>query len=127
MLFAYFSLPVIMIISQLIMQKMAQAPKGNNSGSQDNQAQMMGQMMMFMPLMFGYITLGLPSGLTLYWSVSNLLSVVQQYFVAGWGGLVDWVPMLKPRTPELVGIPESPPPSIAAPKPAKRRRKKKKK
>jgi len=135
-LFAYFSLPLIMIISQLVLQKMTQPPKGpkgpKGTGG-DNQQQMMGQMMMFMPIMFGYITLGLPSGLTLYWSVSNLLSVVQQYFVTGWGGLTDWLPMLKPRTVELVGVPEAPP-STTTPKtitpttPAKstRRRRRKK-
>ena len=126
MLFAYFSLPVIMILTQLVMQKMSQPPKGSDSGK-DSQTQMMSQMMMFMPLMFGYITLGLPSGLTLYWSVSNLLSVIQQYFVAGWGGLVDWLPMLEPRTAEIVGVAEAPPPTTEALKPAKRRRRRKKK
>ena len=61
----------------------------------------MNQMMMFMPLMFGYITLGLPSGLTLYWATSNILSMVQQYFITGWGSLVNWIPALKPRNPAL--------------------------
>ncbi len=97
MLFAYFSLPVLMLVSQLLLQKMAQPPKSaSKPGAQPDQTQMMGQMMMIMPIFFGYITLGLPAGLTLYWSVSNLLSVVQQYFISGWGGLVDWFAFLKP-------------------------------
>jgi YidC/Oxa1 family membrane protein insertase len=50
--------------------------------------------------MFGYITLGLPAGLTLYWTVSNLLSIVQQYFVTGWGSLSDWIPSLKGKEPQ---------------------------
>ena len=54
---------------------------------------MMSQMMFFMPIMFAWITLGLPSGLTLYWTVSNLLAVVQQYFVTGWGALGRLVPV----------------------------------
>ncbi|PKO20746.1 MAG: protein translocase component YidC [Chloroflexi bacterium HGW-Chloroflexi-1] len=103
-LIAYFSLPLIMIISQLVLQKMTQPPKSPKTGQRDSQQQMMGQMMMFMPIMFGYITLGLPSGLTLYWSISNVLSVVQQYFVTGWGGLTDWLPMLKAKTVEVVLI-----------------------
>ncbi|OIO92938.1 MAG: hypothetical protein AUK03_09010 [Anaerolineae bacterium CG2_30_64_16] len=129
-LFAYFSLPLIMILSQLLLQKMAQPPKGPKGAGGDSQQQMMGQMMMFMPIMFGYITLGLPSGLTLYWSISNVLSVVQQYFVTGWGGLTDWLPMLKTRSSEMVGMTEAPPPTttskaIAPAKPVKRRRRKK--
>lgn len=41
-----------------------------------------------MPFMFGFFTLSLPAGLPLYWLVSNLIGVVIQYFVAGWGGLI---------------------------------------
>jgi hypothetical protein len=64
---------------------------------------MMTQMMLFMPLMFAWITLGLPSGLTLYWTVSNILALVQQYFVTGWGGLSDWLPFLKTKQLALAG------------------------
>jgi YidC/Oxa1 family membrane protein insertase len=96
LLFAYTSLPIIMLVTQLIVQKMTQAPK--SKGGQDSQAQMMGQMMFLMPVMFGYITLGLPAGLTLYWTTSNILSMIQQYFVTGWGALVDWIPALKPKS-----------------------------
>ena len=96
LLFAYTSLPIIMLVTQLIVQKMTQAPK--SQGGKDTQAQMMGQMMFFMPIMFGYITLGLPAGLTLYWTTSNILSMIQQYFVTGWGSLVDWIPALKPKS-----------------------------
>jgi YidC/Oxa1 family membrane protein insertase len=100
LLIAYMFLPVLMLISSVLMQKMSQPPKSaakSGTSQQQSQTQMMSSMMMFMPVMFGYITLGLPSGLTLYWTTSNILSMVQQYFVAGWGGLVDWFPMLKPK------------------------------
>jgi YidC/Oxa1 family membrane protein insertase len=97
MFIAYGSLPIIMLVTQMVLQKMSQAPK-DPKGNSDSQSQMMNQMMFFMPIMFGYITLGLPSGLTLYWTVSNVLSIIQQYFVAGWGGLGDWVAALKPRS-----------------------------
>ncbi len=96
-LIAYGSLPIIMLVTQFALQKMTQAPK-DPKGNVDTQSQMMNQMMFFMPVMFGYITLGLPSGLTLYWTVSNILSLAQQYFVAGWGGLADWIKVLKPRS-----------------------------
>jgi YidC/Oxa1 family membrane protein insertase len=82
-LVAYFILPVIFLISQIVMQKMSQTtpPSG------DPQQALTGQMMTFMPIMFAYFTLTLPSGLSLYWVTSNVLQIVQQYFVTGWGGL----------------------------------------
>lgn len=125
MLFAYGSLPVIMLVTQLILQKMSQAPK-DPKGRTDPQSQMMGQMMFFMPIMFGYITLGLPSGLTLYWTVSNVLSLIQQYFVTGWGSLADWFAVLKPKTaaePTPAAVVSSSEPTMTGPdKPVKRNR-----
>ena len=127
-LFAYMSLPVIMLVTQLLLQKMSQPPKDPKGGS-DSQAQMMGQMMMFMPIMFGYITLGLPSGLTLYWTTSNILSLVQQYFVTGWGSLGDWVPMLRPKPVQepvaAMALPSVSSTSSELDKPVKRRRRRK--
>jgi YidC/Oxa1 family membrane protein insertase len=102
-LFAYFSLPVLMLVTQMLVQKMAQ-PKKVPGQQQDAQMRMMNQMMLFMPIMFGWITLGLPSGLTLYWTTSNILAIIQQYFVTGWGGLGDWFPFLsKGQQPALAG------------------------
>jgi YidC/Oxa1 family membrane protein insertase len=45
----------------------------------ENQLQM--KMMEFMPLIFTVMFWGLPSGLILYWTVSNILSVAQQLYV----------------------------------------------
>jgi len=42
---------------------------------------------MMMPILFTYFTLTLPAGLSLYWVTSNVLQIIQQYFVTGWGGL----------------------------------------
>jgi len=100
-LVTYFSLPILMLITQMLVQKMAQPSKAASGGQQDAQARMMNQMMFFMPIMFAWITLGLPSGLTLYWTVSNILAVIQQYFVTGWGGLSDWLPFLPGKQPAL--------------------------
>ncbi|MGC8837180.1 MAG: membrane protein insertase YidC [Anaerolineae bacterium] len=80
---AYLVLPLLTVITQLLYQKMAQV----GPTSQDAQQSMMNSMMMVMPIFFGYITLQVPAGLTLYWVVSNIFSIIQQYFVTGWGGL----------------------------------------
>lgn len=99
---AYMSLPILMLFTQLIVQKMSQPSKASGA-TQDPQTKMMSQMMFFMPVMFAWITLGLPAGLTLYWTVSNLLAIVQQYFVTGWGALADWVPFLHAKQPAWAG------------------------
>ena len=66
-----------------VQQKMTQAP------AVDPRQQSTSRMMlMMMPLMFGFITLMVPSGLALYWATSNIIGVVTQYFMAGgWGYL----------------------------------------
>ena len=45
-------------------------------------------MLILMPLMFTFLSLSFASGLALYWVTSNLISIVIQYFVTGWGGLL---------------------------------------
>lgn len=130
-LIAYFSLPIFMLVSQMLLQKMAQpSAAGAKAGQQDAQMRMMTQMMFFMPIMFAWITLGLPSGLTLYWSVSNVLSIIQQYFITGWGGLTDWFPSLKQQQTSAFEpivttgpIPKSEPEEPLAPTKAIKRRK----
>ena len=47
-------------------------------------------MLWLMPLMFAFLTLQFPAGLALYWVVSNIITIVVQYYVTGgWGGLVS--------------------------------------
>jgi YidC/Oxa1 family membrane protein insertase len=67
-------LPVLLVASQLYMQKMMTPP------SSDPQQASMQSVMKFMPFMFGYFALIVPSGLSLYWFTSNLLAMAQQYF-----------------------------------------------
>lgn len=39
------------------------------------------KMMLFMPIVFTFMFMGFPAGLTLYWLVNNLISIVQQAFI----------------------------------------------
>ena len=59
-------------------------------GTADPRQRAQSQMMLWMmPLMFAFLTMQFPSGLALYWVVSNLISVAIQYHMTGgWGGLV---------------------------------------
>ena len=45
------------------------------------------RLFMFMPFMFLMFSFQVAAGLTLYWVVSNLYSIVQQRFTVGWGSL----------------------------------------
>lgn len=39
------------------------------------------QMMLIMPVLFTFMFIGFPSGLTLYWLVNNVLTIAQQYYM----------------------------------------------
>ncbi len=54
-------------------------------------AQSMQQQMLFiMPIMTGIFALNFPAGMAMYWVITTLFSIGQQYYVSGWGGLVTY-------------------------------------
>lgn len=68
----------------------------------DMAATMQKQMIFMMPLMTGFIAWRFSSGLALYWVITTSFSIIQQYFVSGWGGLfiytqraIDYIQGLK--------------------------------
>lgn len=79
LLVSYLVLPILLIISQFVMQRWmtpATPTTGDNS-----QAGMMRQMTYVMTFMFGFFTLQVPAGLTLYWVTSNTLQMLQQWLM----------------------------------------------
>jgi len=86
----YVVLPLLSILLQLVQTVMA-TPR-----VQDPQQKAMTQMMMFMPLVFGYIAFTFPQGAVLYWVVSSVVGIVQQYFTSGWGSLANYLKFLPP-------------------------------
>jgi YidC/Oxa1 family membrane protein insertase len=70
--------------SMWVLQKMSAPPA---AASDPNQQTMSRMMLWMMPLMFGFFALTFPSGLSLYWAATNLLSIAIQYRMTGWGGL----------------------------------------
>ncbi len=82
-------LPIIYVVTQFIMQRMSQASNPSVGGGSAN------TVMTLMPVMFGYITLIVPSGLSLYWVTSNILQIIQQGLATGWTGL----PFVKKAAP----------------------------
>jgi len=67
----FFILPVIMGVSMVAMQKLQPLPTDP----------MQAKVMQYMPIAFTFMCLWFPSGLVLYWTVNNLLSIGQQWIV----------------------------------------------
>ena len=65
-------LPVILIATQFLTQKLTPA-----AGVDPNQQ----KMMMFMPLMFGFMFYYASAGLVLYWLTGNVVGIAQQLFI----------------------------------------------
>jgi YidC/Oxa1 family membrane protein insertase len=80
----YLILPVLTVVTQIVMQRMT----ASRTASKDPQQAAMQQTMLIMPFMFGFITLQVPAGLTLYWVTSNTFSLVQQYLITHWEDLL---------------------------------------
>lgn len=66
-------LPLAMIATQFFLQKMTPPTPGADPAQQ--------KMMMFMPLVMGFMFYGVSSGLVLYWLTGNVVGIVQQWFI----------------------------------------------
>ncbi len=86
----YLILPILSIVLQLVQQLMA-TPR-----VMDPQQKAFMQAMLIMPFVFGYIAFTFPTGAVLYWVVSSVVGVIQQYFTSGWGSLANYLRFLPP-------------------------------
>lgn len=96
----YYILPVLAGLSQLVFSLMMtsgleshlKAPKKKDEKKKEEDSlemaqSMSQQMLLIMPAMTVLISLKFPSGLALYWVITTVFSLVQQYLVSGPGGL----------------------------------------
>jgi YidC/Oxa1 family membrane protein insertase len=67
----YFVLPLIMGVSMFVQQKLNPAPVDP----------LQAKIMMSLPLVFTVFFAFFPAGLVLYWTVNNLLSITQQWYI----------------------------------------------
>ncbi|MFH1775721.1 MAG: YidC/Oxa1 family membrane protein insertase [Chloroflexota bacterium] len=77
-----FMLAILVGATMWLHQKMTMIPSADPR--QQSQSRMM---LWMMPMVFFFFSMQFPSGLALYWVMSNIISMVMQYFVGGWGGL----------------------------------------
>lgn len=73
---AYLVMPVLLIISQYASQKIISPPQSQDPAQAQTQ-----NILKFIPLMIGYFSLNVPSGLTLYWFTNNLVTTAQQVWL----------------------------------------------
>jgi hypothetical protein len=95
---AYLVLPVLLMVTQFIMQKyMTPTPP-----SADSQVKTTQQITLIMTFMFGFFTLQVPAGLTLYWVTSNLLQMGQTWFMMRRTPVLETVPAVVDSTASIV-------------------------
>ena len=80
----YLVLPIIMAIFMVLQQLLMRPTQQNVDQMDDKQkaaAQSQKMMMWTMPIVMFFVFKSMPAGLVLYWTVFNILSVVQQYYL----------------------------------------------
>lgn len=105
---SYHILPILAGVSQLFFSLMMRSglehhttkptttkAKEKEEDSMDMASAMQSQMLFLMPAMTTIIAFRFPSGLALYWVITTLFSALQQYIIAGPGGLSFYYSKLK--------------------------------
>lgn len=80
----YYIIPILTVATMWVQQKMT-----TPTNADPQQKAMSQSMELTMPLMFGYITLSLASGLGLYFVATNVVGIIQQYRTSGLGSLAS--------------------------------------
>lgn len=79
---AYLVLPVALVASQAVSMQLMQPPTTDPAQKQTQ------AILKFLPLMIGYFSLSVPSGLSVYWLTNNILSTAQTLYLRQGGGAV---------------------------------------
>lgn len=79
----YYILPILVFSTMWLQQKLLTPQTAPNKDKKDNDpAQAMSKSMQTtMPLMFGFFSLSFPSGLSIYFVLSNLIGIAQGYYM----------------------------------------------
>ncbi|CAL0304134.1 unnamed protein product [Lupinus luteus] len=78
---AYLVLPILLVVSQYVSMEIMKPPQTNDPNQKNSLV-----ILKFLPLMIGYFSLSVPSGLTIYWFINNVLSTAQQVWLRKLGG-----------------------------------------
>jgi len=92
-------LPILAALATYVQLRMSQPKTAPvKSATPDPMASQMKMMQLLSPAMVLFFGWNYAAGLALYWTVSSLFAIVQQYFVTGWGSL-----LVTPNLPGLSG------------------------
>ncbi|KAL9371701.1 hypothetical protein Peur_036841 [Populus x canadensis] len=78
---AYLVLPVLLVVSQYVSMEIMKPPQTDDPTQKNTLL-----VFKFLPLMIGYFSLSVPSGLSIYWFTNNVLSTAQQVWLRKLGG-----------------------------------------
>ncbi|XP_023523035.1 inner membrane protein PPF-1, chloroplastic isoform X2 [Cucurbita pepo subsp. pepo] len=78
---AYLVLPVLLVVSQYVSMEIMKPPQTDDPTQKNTLL-----IFKFLPLMIGYFSLSVPSGLSIYWFTNNVLSTAQQVWLRKLGG-----------------------------------------
>ncbi|KAI4373475.1 hypothetical protein MLD38_011597 [Melastoma candidum] len=78
---AYLVLPVLLVVSQYLSMEIMKPPQTDDPAQKNTLL-----VFKFLPLMIGYFSLSVPSGLSIYWFTNNVLSTAQQVWLRKLGG-----------------------------------------
>ncbi|KAJ0947455.1 putative membrane insertase YidC/ALB3/OXA1/COX18, membrane insertase YidC/Oxa1 [Helianthus annuus] len=78
---AYLVLPVLLVLSQYVSMEIMKPPQTDDPTQKNTLL-----VFKFLPLMIGYFSLSVPSGLSIYWFTNNVLSTAQQVWLRKLGG-----------------------------------------
>ncbi|WOL14891.1 inner membrane protein PPF-1, chloroplastic-like [Canna indica] len=78
---AYLVLPVLLVVSQYVSMEIMKPPQTDDPAAKNSLL-----VFKFLPLMIGYFSLSVPSGLSIYWFTNNVLSTAQQIWLRKLGG-----------------------------------------
>jgi len=94
----FYVFPVVVVAIFWLQQRLTAQPAPDPSQAQMNQT-----MQYMMPIMFGFITLQVASGLAVYWVASGVMQILQTGFTTGWGDIARALPTGLPGLPKGEG------------------------
>ncbi|CAI0425992.1 unnamed protein product [Linum tenue] len=103
---AYLVLPLLLIATQYISIEIMQSSQSNN----DPNAKSSQVVTKLLPLMIGYFSLSVPSGLSLYWFTNNILSTLQTVWLQKLGGAKNPVKQLNDELIKRIEVQTEKPP-----------------
>ncbi len=90
--------PVLTGLFQFVLSKMMLPvvnKKKDKKKKEDFQSAFQAQSLFIFPVMIGFFSFTLPFGLSLYWNTFTIFGILQQYQLAGPGGLEPWIQKIR--------------------------------